>query len=311
VGSLEMSIHSKKLDYQSGRRDLNPRPLDPQSPSEHRWASLNRVHWVHEQLKQWLSVGDCRPESVDVGSWDGSAMSAGAEGVQVLHRPTAGREAPRRRRPLPAPGEAVVVCIDDSHIARPWSGPSQSCRYARGIPERQTHDYARHGVTSLFAALNVATGEVTDACYPRHRHQQFLKFLKKTAAAYPRTELRRLARARPECGRPDRLGTNHAPERRPRHRRAQEAALPAPAHRRPHHPGTTTNLDPDRPDMALGQRSRRSFHRPRAPACPYLTVSRPIHPPGTARRSRTTRRALSHAQLTQRPRARSNRWTKP
>ena len=195
----------------------------------------------------------------------------------------------------------MVVCIDDSHIARPWSGPSQSCRYAWGIPERQTHDYARHGVTALFAALNVATGEVTDACYPRHRHQQFLKFLKKTAAAYPRTELRRLARARPECGRPDRLGTNHAPERRPRHRRAQEAALPAPAHRRPHHPGTTTNLDPDRPDMALGQRSRRSFHRPRAPACPYLTVSRPIHPPGTARRSRTTRRALSHAQLTQRP----------
>ena len=54
-----------------------------------------------------------------------------------------------------------------------------------GIPERQTHDYARHGLTCLFAALNAATGQVTDACYPRHRHQEFLKFLKKTAAAYP------------------------------------------------------------------------------------------------------------------------------
>jgi len=54
-----------------------------------------------------------------------------------------------------------------------------------GIPERQTHDYVRHGVTSLFAALNVATGQVTDACYPKHRHQEFLKFLKKVAAAYP------------------------------------------------------------------------------------------------------------------------------
>jgi hypothetical protein len=41
----------------------------------------------------------------------------------------------------------------------------------QGIPERQTHDYARHGVTCLFAALNTATGQVTDACYPRHRHQ--------------------------------------------------------------------------------------------------------------------------------------------
>ena len=58
-----------------------------------------------------------------------------------------------------------------------------------GIPERQTHDYARHGVTCLFAALNAATGQVTDACYPRHRHQEFLKFLKKTAAAYPGTAL--------------------------------------------------------------------------------------------------------------------------
>ena len=73
--------------------------------------------------------------------------------------------------------------------ARPWNGPSRSCRCGPGIPERQAHDYARHGVTCLFAALNTATGQVTDACYPRHRHQEFLKFLKKTAAAYPGTEL--------------------------------------------------------------------------------------------------------------------------
>ena len=37
--------------------------------------------------------------------------------------------------------------------------------------QRQAYDYARHGVTTLFAALEVATGQVTDACYPRHRHQ--------------------------------------------------------------------------------------------------------------------------------------------
>ena len=58
-----------------------------------------------------------------------------------------------------------------------------------GIPERQAHDYVRHGVTGLSAALNTATGQVTDACYPRHRHQEFLKFLTKTAAAYPGTGL--------------------------------------------------------------------------------------------------------------------------
>jgi hypothetical protein len=48
--------------------------------------------------------------------------------------------------------------------------------------ERQTHDYVRHRTTSLFATLDIATGRVTDACYPRHRHQEFLKFLKKLAA---------------------------------------------------------------------------------------------------------------------------------
>lgn len=55
--------------------------------------------------------------------------------------------------------------------------------------QRQTYDYARHGVTSLFAALEVATGQVTDACYPRHRHQEFLRFPQKAATACPRTEL--------------------------------------------------------------------------------------------------------------------------
>jgi hypothetical protein len=54
-----------------------------------------------------------------------------------------------------------------------------------GIPEKQTHDYVRHGTTTLFAALEVATGKVTDACYPRHRHEEFLRFLRQVARAYP------------------------------------------------------------------------------------------------------------------------------
>jgi transposase len=58
-----------------------------------------------------------------------------------------------------------------------------------GMPEKQTHDYVRHGTTTLFAALEVATGKVTDACYPRHRHEEFLRFLKQIAKAYPRVKL--------------------------------------------------------------------------------------------------------------------------
>jgi transposase len=55
--------------------------------------------------------------------------------------------------------------------------------------ERRTHDYVRHGTTTLFAALEVATGRVTDACQPRHRHSECLAFLKLVAKAYPRRPL--------------------------------------------------------------------------------------------------------------------------
>ena len=58
-----------------------------------------------------------------------------------------------------------------------------------GIPEKHSHDYIRHGTTTLFAALEVATGKVTDACYPRHRHEEFLKFLRQVARAYQRRKL--------------------------------------------------------------------------------------------------------------------------
>ena len=58
-----------------------------------------------------------------------------------------------------------------------------------GIPAQQTHDYKRNGTTTLFAALNVATGKVTDRCYPRHTHAEFLDFLKLVAKAHPRVPL--------------------------------------------------------------------------------------------------------------------------
>jgi transposase len=55
-----------------------------------------------------------------------------------------------------------------------------------GTPERRTHDYYRHGTTSLFAALNVATGEVIGRCHRRHRHQEFLKFLRHIDRVIPK-----------------------------------------------------------------------------------------------------------------------------
>jgi hypothetical protein len=71
-----------------------------------------------------------------------------------------------------------------------WIAPSRSCRFDRGLPERQTHDYLRHGTTTLFAALEVATGRISaNACYPRHTNTEFLAFLKQVAKAHPRVGL--------------------------------------------------------------------------------------------------------------------------
>ena len=54
--------------------------------------------------------------------------------------------------------------------------------YAEGV----THDYVRHGTTTLFAALDVATGVVFTECKPRHRHQEFLAFLRRPDASIPK-----------------------------------------------------------------------------------------------------------------------------
>jgi transposase len=90
---------------------------------------------------------------------------------------------------LEPPAHAIVVCVDEkSQIqALERTQPSRSVRPGR--PERRTHDYVRHGTTTLFAALEVATGQVTDACSPRHRHGEFLGFLRLVARAYPRRQL--------------------------------------------------------------------------------------------------------------------------
>jgi transposase len=91
---------------------------------------------------------------------------------------------------LNPPDNAIVLCVDEKSQVQALDRTAPILPPRPGLPEKATHDYVRHGTTTLFAALEVATGKVvTDACYPRHRHQEFLRFLKKVAAAHPRAEL--------------------------------------------------------------------------------------------------------------------------
>src|SRR5215831_11133428 len=68
-------MYSKKLDYQSGRPDLNRRPLDPQSLSGHRWVSPGRAHWALDQREYRLSAAGRGLKSVPVGSPNGSSWA--------------------------------------------------------------------------------------------------------------------------------------------------------------------------------------------------------------------------------------------
>jgi transposase len=90
---------------------------------------------------------------------------------------------------LNPPDKAVVVCIDEKSQIQALDRTAPILPIRPGLPEKATHDYVRHGTTTLFAALEVATGKVTDACHPRHTHAEFLAFLKQVAKACPRVPL--------------------------------------------------------------------------------------------------------------------------
>ncbi len=90
---------------------------------------------------------------------------------------------------LDPPEKAVVLCVDEKSQIQALDRTAPILPLRPGLPEKATHDYRRHGTTTLFAALEVATGKVTDACYDRHGKAEFLAFLKKVARSYPRREL--------------------------------------------------------------------------------------------------------------------------
>ena len=75
------------------------------------------------------------------------------------------------------PERALVLCVDEKSQIQALERSQPLLPLKPGQPERATHDYFRHGTTSLFAALDIATGKVIGRCHGRHRHQEFLRFL--------------------------------------------------------------------------------------------------------------------------------------
>ena len=87
---------------------------------------------------------------------------------------------------LDPPANAVVLCVDEKSQIQALDRTQPLLPMLPGQTERRTHTYSRHGTTSLFAALDVATGEVLAQCHRRHRSQEFLKFLRKIDREVPK-----------------------------------------------------------------------------------------------------------------------------
>ena len=86
---------------------------------------------------------------------------------------------------LDPPEKALVLCVDEKSQIQALNRTAPCLPVLPTTPARMTHDYVRNGTTSLFAALNVATGAVIAQHYRHHRHQEFLRFLKLIDAAVP------------------------------------------------------------------------------------------------------------------------------
>ena len=86
---------------------------------------------------------------------------------------------------LSPPDKAIVLCVDEKSQIQALDRTQPGLPMKKGRAGTMTHDYKRHGTTTLFAALNVLDGRVIGECLPRHRHQEFLRFLRRLDRAFP------------------------------------------------------------------------------------------------------------------------------
>ena len=90
---------------------------------------------------------------------------------------------------LNPPDKALVVCVDEKSQIQALDRSQPGLPMKKGRCGTTTHDYKRHGTTTLFAALNLLEGTVIADCMPRHRNQEFLKFLRRLDREFPAQDL--------------------------------------------------------------------------------------------------------------------------
>ena len=130
---------------------------------------------------------------------------------------------------LNPPDKALVLCVDEKSQIQALDRTQPGLPMKKGRAATMTHDYKRHGTTTLFAALDVATGHVIGECQPRHRAKEFLRFLRRIDRSVQKAP-RRAPRARQ---------LRHAQDARGEGVARQASTLPSATSRRPAPPGST------------------------------------------------------------------------
>lgn len=155
--------------------------LDP--PPE----SLAVTHWSSRLLGRHLNIGDATVARAwrryGVKPWRRETFKFSTDPeVEAKVRDVIGLY-------LNPPAKAIVLCVDEKSQIQALNRTQPILPLRPGLPEKATHDYQRNGTATLFAALEIATGKVTDRCYERHGKAEFLDFLKTVARAFPRRTL--------------------------------------------------------------------------------------------------------------------------
>jgi transposase len=151
-------------------------------------AKLGVTHWSSRLLASHLKIGDAtvarawRRHGIKPWRRETFKFSTDPE-LEAKVRDVVGLY-------LEPPTNAVVLCVDEKSQIQALNRTQPILPLRPGLPEKATHDYKRNGTTTLFAALEIATGKVTDRCYDRHGKAEFLDFLKEVAKSYPESELR-------------------------------------------------------------------------------------------------------------------------
>jgi len=145
------------------------------------------THWSTRLLGQHLGIGDATVAVIwreaGIQPWRSGSFRFSTDPELV------GKVTDVVGLYLAPPEDAVVLCVDEKSQIQALDRTAPVLPTQPHLIERRSADYVRHGTTTLFAALEIATGKVTEALKPRHRRQEFLAFLRQVARAYPDCEL--------------------------------------------------------------------------------------------------------------------------